>query len=233
MESAVVLFSGGLDSTTAAYVARRRGYAVHALTVDYGQRHQYELQASRRIAAVIPAASHRIVTVDLQAFGGSALTAQIPVPKSRSLSEISAGIPVTYVPARNTILLALALAAAETIGTGTIFLGVNAIDYSGYPDCRGEFLDAFAQLATLATKAGVEGKLKFQIEAPLLQMTKAQIIRLGTELGVDYSLTHSCYDPLESGAPCGSCDACLLRRRGFEEAGLVDPLPYPNESLGR
>jgi 7-cyano-7-deazaguanine synthase len=194
--------------------------------VDYGQRHRFELEAARRVAAALGARRHLVVRVDLAAFGGSALTDAVPVPKDRPAGAIAQGIPVTYVPARNTVLLALALAYAETVAAADIFIGVNAIDYSGYPDCRPEFVAAFARLANLATKAGVEGRLQFAIHTPLVQLTKAQIIRRGTELGVDYALTHSCYDPDGAGTSCGRCDACQLRRKGFAEAGLADPLSY-------
>jgi 7-cyano-7-deazaguanine synthase len=223
---AVVLLSGGLDSTTTAAIARHEGFDLYALSVDYGQRHRFELEAARRVAEAQEVRRHVVLRVDLSQLGGSALTAAIEVPKDRPLEEMEAEIPVTYVPARNTILLSLALGYAEVIGAADIFLGVNAIDYSGYPDCRPEFIAAFARLANLATKAGVEGRLDFQIHTPLIRMTKAEIIRRGTELGVDYRLTHTCYDPDASGLSCGRCDACQLRRRGFAEAGLVDPLPY-------
>jgi 7-cyano-7-deazaguanine synthase len=223
----VVLLSGGLDSATVAAVARHEGYAVHSLSIDYGQRHRFELEAAQRVARSLGAATHATVRVDLAQFGGSALTAEIAVPKSRSAAELSAGIPITYVPARNTVFLSLALAYAEVLGAADLFVGVNAVDYSGYPDCRPEYIAAFERLANLATKAGVEGRLRFRVHAPLVECTKAQIIRRGVELGVDYGLTHSCYDPDPAGRPCGACDACLLRRRGFAEAGLVDPLPYP------
>lgn len=222
--AAVVLLSGGLDSATAAAWARAEGYRLHALTVDYGQRHRAELAAARDIAAALGITDHVVVHVDLAAFGGSALVdAAIAVPKDRSAETIAQGIPVTYVPARNTVLLGLALAFAETRDASAIVLGVNAIDYSGYPDCRPEFLDAFRRLAALATKAGVEGHA-VQILAPLVALSKAEIVRLGTALGVDYGLTTSCYDPTADGRPCGRCDACHLRAAGFATAGLVDPL---------
>lgn len=224
---AVVLLSGGLDSATAAAIARADGYRLIALTVDYGQRHRHELEAARRVAAALGVERHLIQRLDLSQFGGSALVSDLPVPKDRPEAELSAGIPVTYVPARNTVFLALALGLAEVMETGEIFLGVNAVDYSGYPDCRPEFLNAFERLANLATKAGVEGRLVFRLRAPLVSWTKAEIIRRGRELGVDYGLTHSCYDPQPDGRPCGACDACQLRRRGFHEAGLEDPLVYP------
>jgi len=230
---AVILLSGGLDSATAAAIARQEGFALYALTVDYGQRHRFELEAARRVARALQVRRHVTVAVDLAAFGGSALTGAIDVPKDRRPDQMAQGIPVTYVPARNTVLLALALALAETAEAADIFLGVNAVDYSGYPDCRPEYIAAFGRLAALATKAGVEGRLSYQIHTPLVAMTKAQIIRRGMELGVDYGLTHSCYDPAPDGLSCGACDACQLRRKGFAEAGLVDPLPYAKDrSIG-
>lgn len=222
----VVLLSGGLDSTTTAEIARRDGFAVHALTVDYGQRHRFELDAARRVAQSLGIRDHVVVSVDLSLLGGSALTANIEVPKDRPTNGMAAGIPITYVPARNTVFLSLALAHAEVVGAADIFVGVNAVDYSGYPDCRPEYISAFASLANLATKAGVEGRLNFQIHAPLINMSKAEIIRRGIELGVDYGLTHSCYDPDSNGIACGRCDACQLRLQGFAEAGLADPLEY-------
>jgi 7-cyano-7-deazaguanine synthase len=200
------------------------------LSVDYGQRHHFELEAARRVAEAIGAVRHVVISVNLAEFGGSALTDAIEVPKDRLSDEISHGIPITYVPARNTVLLSLALAFAETVGAADIFLGVNAVDYSGYPDCRPEFIDAFARLANLATKAGAEGQLHFTLHTPLMRMSKAEIVRKGTQLGVNYALTHSCYDPDPHGISCGRCDACQLRRRGFAEAGLVDPLPYQDEA---
>ncbi len=222
---AVVLLSGGLDSSTCLAVARADGFETHALSVDYGQRHKGELQQARRIARALGAAGHRVVKVDLSAFGGSALTdAAIAVPKGRSSREMAEGIPVTYVPARNTVLLALALAHAETIGAGDVFVGVNAIDYSGYPDCRPAFLRAFERLARVATRAGIGGQ-RLRIRAPLLRRSKAEIVRLGTRLGVPYGLTLSCYDPA-GGRACGRCDACQLRRKGFAEAGIPDPTRY-------
>jgi 7-cyano-7-deazaguanine synthase len=224
---AVVLLSGGLDSATALAIARRDGYESYALSFDYGQRHIFELEAARRVALAGGVLQHVVLSLDLRAFGGSALTADLPVPKDRAEDEMSDGIPVTYVPARNTIFLSIALGWAETLGVSEIFLGVNALDYSGYPDCRPEFLTAFERLANLGTKAGVEGTLTWRIHAPLIQMTKAEIIRTGTHLGVDYSLTHSCYDPDFDGRPCGRCDSCRLRLKGFAEAGLTDPLTYP------
>ena len=224
---AVVLLSGGLDSATVAAIARRDGFSVHALSVDYGQRHRHELDAARRVAEAVGVRRHAIVSVGLSQFGGSALTDAIEVPKDRDDSQIEQGIPITYVPARNTVLLSLALSFAETVGASDLFIGVNAVDYSGYPDCRPEFIAAFARLADLATKAGVEGRSHFTIHTPLIDLSKAEIIRRGTQLGVDYGLTHSCYDPNAEGTSCGRCDACHLRRKGFADAGLTDPLPYP------
>lgn len=225
--SAVVLLSGGLDSATTAAIAQSEGFRVHALSFSYGQRHSFELEAAGRVAKSLAVAEHRIATIDLRVFGGSALTADIEVPKGRDSTEMAHGIPITYVPARNTIFLSFALAWAEVLGASDIFIGVNALDYSGYPDCRPEFIRAFEQMANLATKAGVEGRQRLTIHAPLMQLTKAQIIRRGMELGVDYSLTSSCYDPSPDGMPCGQCDSCFLRRKGFQENGIVDPLPYP------
>jgi 7-cyano-7-deazaguanine synthase len=223
---AVVLLSGGLDSAVALACARRDGFRCHALTVAYGQRHGAELDAAGRVAAALGAAEHRIVPLDLRAFGGSALTADLPVPVDRSADEMASGIPVTYVPARNTVFLALALAWAETIGGFDLFVGVNAIDYSGYPDCRPEFVAAFERLADLATKAGVEGRGRFRVHAPLIRLSKADIIRTGLALGVDFALTHSCYDPAADDGACGRCDACRLRRDGFAAAGVPDPTRY-------
>ncbi len=225
-KAAVILLSGGLDSTTTAAIARAEGFDLYALSLDYGQRHRYELEAARRVAQTMGVRRHVFLAIDLTAFGGSALTGPIEVPKDRSLGQMQAEIPVTYVPARNTIFLALALGYAEVVGAADLFIGINAVDYSGYPDCRPEYVAAFGRLAALATKAGVEGRLSYQIHTPLVAMTKAQIIRRGTELGIDYGLTHSCYDPDAAGLSCGRCDACLLRRKGFAEAGLVDPLSY-------
>jgi 7-cyano-7-deazaguanine synthase len=219
---AVVLLSGGMDSATAAAQARADGFALHALTVQYGQRHAVELQAAQRVARALGVTEHRVIDVDLAAIGGSALTDDIAVPLDRSADEVGHDIPVTYVPARNTVFLSLALGYAEVIGGFDIFIGANALDYSGYPDCRPEYLRAFEQLANLATRAGVEGAGQFRIHAPLLHLTKAQIIQLGLRLGVDFSLTHSCYAPGRDGRPCGRCDACLLREKGFREAGAVD-----------
>ncbi|MGE5215073.1 MAG: 7-cyano-7-deazaguanine synthase QueC [Nitrospirota bacterium] len=225
MKRAVVLLSGGLDSTTTLAIAIAEGYETHALSFEYGQRHKIETDAARRIAVSLGAKDHRVATIDLRVFGGSALTDKIAVPKERSETEIAHGIPVTYVPARNTIFLAYALAWAEVLNASDIFIGVNAIDYSGYPDCRPEFIEAFEKLAKLATKAGVEGG-RFRIHTPLIKLSKADIIRKATELGVDLSLTHSCYDPTPEGQACGECDSCLLRLKGFREAGIKDPIRY-------
>jgi len=219
--NAVALLSGGLDSYTAAAIVQAQGYQLYALTVDYGQRHVRELESARRIAGALRAARHLEITVDLRAIGGSSLTSGDPVPRNRDLSV--AGIPSTYVPARNTIFLALALGWAEVVHAGDIVIGVNALDYSGYPDCRPEFIEAFERLAALATRAGVEGT-RTQVHAPLLSLGKADIIRRGIALGLDYGLTHSCYDPDDQGRPCRSCDSCVLRAKGFAEAGIADPL---------
>jgi 7-cyano-7-deazaguanine synthase len=226
MKRAVALASGGLDSSTAIALAKTQGFDIYALSFDYGQRHRCELEAARRVMQSLGITNHVITAINLRAFGGSALTSDIDVPKGRDPNKISSGIPVTYVPARNTVFLSLALGWCEVLNAQDIFIGVNAIDYSGYPDCRPEFLEAFERLANLATKAGVEGKARFRIHAPLLHMTKAQIIRAGIEVGVDYALTHSCYDPTPEGLACGACDSCILRRRGFEEAGIPDPTRY-------
>ncbi len=223
---AVVLLSGGLDSATVLAIAKSEGFEVSALSFSYGQRHSVELKAARRVAQANGVANHRIATIDLRAFGGSALTDDIDVPKGRAIDEMAHGIPITYVPARNTIFLSFALAWAEVLEASDIFIGVNALDYSGYPDCRPEFIEAFEKMANLATKAGVEGRQKLKIHTPLIALSKAEIIRRGIKLGVDYSLTSSCYDPLADGAPCGECDSCLLRRKGFKENGIEDPLPY-------
>lgn len=222
---AVVLLSGGLDSATALAVARDEGFECYALSFDYGQRHDRELESARRVAGALGAKQHLVLRLDLRAIGGSALTADIAVPKSRSESEMSAGIPVTYVPARNTIFLSHALAWAEVLESSDIFLGVNALDYSGYPDCRPEYTEAFERLTNLATRAGVEGRMRLRIHTPLIDLSKAQIVRRGTELGVDFGLTWSCYEPQPDGRACGRCDSCLLRRKGFSEAGLRDPVP--------
>lgn len=223
---AVLLLSGGLDSTTLLALAVREGYAVHALSFRYGQRHAHELAAAERVARAYGAVEHRVATIDLGLFGGSALTADIAVPKDRPEAELSSGVPITYVPARNTVFLAFALAYAEVAGAADIFIGVNALDYSGYPDCRPEFVDAFERLANVATAAATEGGRRIRIRAPLLHMTKADIVRLGLDLGVDHALTTSCYDPDPAGRACGRCDACQLRLKGFAEAGATDPAPY-------
>jgi len=219
---AVCLLSGGLDSSTCLAFARRQGYTCYALSFDYGQRHRIELAAAARVAAALGAVRHLVLKTGLDVFGGSALTADIAVPKSRSNEAISTGIPITYVPARNTIFLSFALAWAEVLQSSDIFIGVNALDYSGYPDCRPEFIEAYERMANLATKAGVEGRTRVHIHTPLLQLSKAEIVKLAHSLGLDFSLTHSCYDPAPDGSPCGQCDACLLRRKGFEEAGIAD-----------
>jgi 7-cyano-7-deazaguanine synthase len=221
-KKAVCLLSGGLDSSTCLALARRESYACFALSFDYGQRHKHELQAAARIAALFGAERHLITKIGLDAFGGSALTADIAVPKARSAGEMSHGIPITYVPARNTIFLSFALAWAEVLGSSDIFIGVNALDYSGYPDCRPEYIEAYERMANLATKAGVEGLARLTIHTPLLQLSKAKIVELARELRVPFGMTFSCYDPAPNGAPCGQCDACLLRRKGFEEAGVED-----------
>jgi 7-cyano-7-deazaguanine synthase len=223
---AVCLLSGGLDSSTCLALARRDGYSCVALSFDYGQRHRIELEAARRVAAALDVERHVIARIDLGIFGGSALTADIDVPKGRTAEEMTNGIPATYVPARNTVFLSCALALAEVAGAGDIFIGVNAIDYSGYPDCRPEFIEAFERMANLATKAGVEGTLRIRIHTPLIRMSKADIVRCAHDLGLDLALTYSCYDPDQQGRPCGECDSCLLRKKGFAEAGLTDPLPY-------
>jgi 7-cyano-7-deazaguanine synthase len=225
MKRAVVLLSGGIDSTTTLAVAIAEGYEAYALSFDYGQRHQIETEAARRVADSLGAKEHRVAKIDMRVFGGSALTDDVDVPKQRSETEIAHGIPVTYVPARNTIFLAYALAWAEVIPTSDIFLGVNAIDYSGYPDCRSEFIEAFETLANLGTKVGSEGR-RFHIHAPLIKFSKTEIIRKAVELGVDLALTHSCYDPSPEGLACGECDSCLLRLKGFREAGRKDPIRY-------
>jgi 7-cyano-7-deazaguanine synthase len=226
LKRSVVLLSGGLDSATTLAVARAEGYEAHGLSVDYGQRHRRELECARAVATNLGAATHRIVSVDLRAIGGSALTGPLQVPKDRPYEDMAGGIPITYVPARNTILLGLALGYAEVVGAFDLFMGANFVDYSGYPDCRPEFLAQFERLANLATKAGVEGKGTFRVHAPLLQLSKAEIIRKGMELGVDYGLTLSCYEPDEQGRACGRCDSCRLRLKGFQEVGLRDPANY-------
>jgi 7-cyano-7-deazaguanine synthase len=228
---AVVLLSGGLDSTTTLAVALDEGYDVHALTFSYGQRHQSEIEAARRVAQRFGVSAHVVAQIDLRMFGGSALTGDIAVPKSRSLNEIGEGIPVTYVPARNTIFLSFALAWAEVLGASDVFLGVNALDYSGYPDCRREYIEAYEKMANLATKAGVEGRQRLKIHTPLIDLSKAAIIQRGLALGVEYGLTITCYDPSTDGAACGQCDACLLRLKGFAESGIPDPAPYRASAL--
>jgi len=225
-KKAVVLLSGGLDSATVLALACSQGYELYALSFSYGQRHIIELEAARRVAAAIGVKDHRVATIDLRVFGGSALTGDFAVPKGRGTDEMSHGIPITYVPARNTIFLSFALAWAEVLGSSDIFIGVNALDYSGYPDCRPEFIKAFEGMANLATKAGVEGRQVLKIHTPLIALTKAQIIARGIELGVDYGLTSSCYDPGVKGEPCGECDSCRLRRKGFRENGIEDPVRY-------
>ncbi|MFP5208222.1 MAG: 7-cyano-7-deazaguanine synthase QueC [Acidobacteriota bacterium] len=223
-KKAVVLLSGGLDSATVLAIAKSEGYKLYALSFAYGQRHAWELEAARRVAASIGVEQHRIAAIDLRAFGGSALTDDIAVPKGRATEEMAHGIPITYVPARNTIFLSFALAWAEVLSASDVFIGVNALDYSGYPDCRPEFIEAFEKMANLATKAGVEGRQHLKIHTPLIALSKAQIIAKGIELGVDYGLTSSCYDPSPEGEPCGQCDSCLLRQKGFRENGIEDPL---------
>ena len=230
---AVVLLSGGLDSATALAIAQRDGFVPYALSFQYGQRHQTELEAARRIAERARVAEHAVMVLDLSRFGGSALTSDLPVPKGRSQEEMSSGIPVTYVPARNTIFLSYALAWAEVIGAGDIFIGVNALDYSGYPDCRPEYIAAFEHMANLATRAGVEGHTRLRIHAPLVQLSKRAIIATGLALSVDYRLTRSCYDPSPAGLACGACDSCLLRLKGFRENGIEDPAPYQPSAVDR
>jgi 7-cyano-7-deazaguanine synthase len=226
MKQAIALASGGLDSTTAIALAQTQGFDIHALTIDYGQRHRCEIDAAKKVIKALGIKQHVILSIDLRAFGGSALTADIDVPKNRDAGKVDDTIPVTYVPARNTIFLSLALGWCEALGAQDIIIGANAVDYSGYPDCRPAFLEAFERMAKVATKAGVEGQADYKIYAPLLRMTKAQIIRAGTDAGVDYSLTHSCYDPSPEGLACGGCDSCIIRKRGFQEAGIPDPTQY-------
>lgn len=226
---AVVLLSGGIDSTTTLAIAKEEGFDLFALSFQYGQRHKIELEAAQRIANFFHVAKHVVVDMDLRLFGGSALTDNLKIPKNRTTAEMGGDIPVTYVPARNTIFLSFALAWAEVLGSEDIFIGVNALDYSGYPDCRPAYIAAYEKMANLATKAGVEGKQRLKIHTPLIRMTKAQIIKRGLDLGVDYSLTHSCYDPSPSGDACGHCDSCLLRLKGFKEAGVRDPIRYRGE----
>ncbi len=223
---AVILLSGGLDSATAAAIAKQQGFQLHALSFRYGQRHEREIESARKVAAFLTAKTHRIIEFDLRGIGGSALTDAIEVPKGRRASEMNHGIPVTYVPARNTIFLSFALAFAERIEAGDIFFGANQLDYSGYPDCREEYIRAFEAMANLATKASVEGKLRLKVHVPLIAMTKAEIIRKGIELGINYGLTWSCYDPAPDERACGLCDSCQLRLKGFQEAGLDDPIAY-------
>jgi 7-cyano-7-deazaguanine synthase len=230
-----VLLSGGLDSTTVLAIAQSEGFAVHALTFRYGQRHSVEVDAAKRIARRADVVNHHLVEIDLTVFGGSALTGDLPVPKDRDLRAASSPakeIPVTYVPARNTIFLSYALALAEVVGAADIFIGVNALDYSGYPDCRPEYIEAFERMANLATRAGVEGRTHLTIRTPLISLSKAAIIRLGTSLGVDYAATTSCYDPGDRGEACGRCDACQLRLKGFSDAGLADPIDYASSGAG-
>jgi len=223
---AVILSSGGIDSTTAMAVARDEGFELYSLSFDYGQRHAVELEAAGRVAEALGARRHLVIRIDLRAIGGSALTTDIAVPHGRSEQELASGIPVTYVPARNTVFLSYALAWAEVLEASDIFIGVNAVDYSGYPDCRPEYIQAFETMANLATKAAVEGKRRIAIRTPLIHMTKAEIIRKGTELGINFQLTHSCYDPDTQGRACGDCDSCLLRKKGFREADIPDPTIY-------
>jgi len=224
--TAIVLLSGGLDSATTLAIAKSEGYACHALSFSYGQRHVVELAAAEQVARSLGVASHRVIDIDLRQFGGSALTSDLPVPKKINADEIGSEIPITYVPARNTIFLSFALAFAEVSGAGDVFIGVNALDYSGYPDCRPEYIAAFERMANLATKAAVEGQQAVKIHTPLIQLTKSQIIRRGLDLGIDYSLTSSCYDPDADGRACGRCDSCLLRLKGFAENGVRDPIEY-------
>ena len=231
-KKAIVLSSGGLDSTTAMAIAKNKGFDVYSLSFFYGQRHAEEVDAAKKVASFIGSAEHLLLNIDLTPIGGSALTDQINVPKDRNKHNISEEIPVTYVPARNTIFLSFALAWAEVIQSSDIFIGVNAVDYSGYPDCRPEYIEAFERMSNLATKAGLEGRINIKIRTPLMHMTKSQIIRTGLKLGVDYSITHSCYDPFPGGLACGRCDSCILRKKGFEEAGAQDPLPYKTEGKG-
>lgn len=227
MKKAVVLSSGGIDSTTCLAIAKQEGYAIYSLSINYRQRHVYELNAARRIADFFRVKQHLVINIDLSVFGDSALTDQkLAIPKDRQEQGITAGIPITYVPARNTIFLALGLAWAEVLGAEAIFLGANYLDYSGYPDCRPEYIEAFEHLASLATKAGIEGHWKIRVHTPLIKLSKGQIIKKGLELGVDFSMTHSCYDPDDKGRPCGRCDSCYWRLKGFQEAGLADPSIY-------
>jgi 7-cyano-7-deazaguanine synthase len=226
MEKAIILSSGGLDSTTVMAIAKDHGYDIFSLSFDYGQRHRFELEAARRVADVMGVRNHLVIPMDMKAIGGSALTDDIDVPKGRTPEQMDQDIPVTYVPARNTVFLSYALAWAEVLNTGHIFIGVNAVDYSGYPDCRPDFIAAFETMANLATRASTENNINIQIHTPLIDMTKAQIIQIGIRLGVDYGITHSCYDPSAAGYACGQCDSCMLRKKGFEEAGVGDPTNY-------
>jgi len=226
MKRAVILLSGGLDSSTTLAIAKNSGFKLFGLTFRYGQRHKYEITAAQKIAQAYNLADHKITEIDLRTFGGSALTDDLDVPKDRNNGTMNKSIPITYVPARNTIFLSFALAWAEVLGSNDIFLGVNSMDYSGYPDCRPEYIQSFANMANLATKAGVDGKQLIKIQTPLINMTKKEIINKGLDLGVDYSLTHSCYDPEKDGISCGRCDACQIRLRGFQEAGIPDPINY-------
>lgn len=226
MKKAVILLSGGLDSATCLAIAKQDGYELHALSFNYGQRHKFEIEAAKSVAKSIGAKNHINLTIDLRAFGGSALTDDIEVPKERDANQISDEIPITYVPARNTIFLSFGLAFAETIKSNDIFIGVNALDYSGYPDCRPEYIESFEKMAQLATKSGTEKNNKIRLHTPLIQLTKAEIIKAGLALGVNYGITHSCYDPVDKGNPCGACDACQIRLKGFLDAGLSDPLVY-------
>jgi len=226
VKKAVVLSSGGLDSTTTMAIAKHEGFEIYSLSFSYGQRHVFELEAAQKVADFIGVVEHLVINIDLKKIGGSSLTDDIDVPKHRDESEMTQGVPATYVPARNTIFLSFALAWAEVLKSSDIFIGVNAIDYSGYPDCRPEYIEAFERMANLATKTGVEGTTKLRIKTPLIHLTKAQIIQKGIELGIDYTLTHSCYDPSSQGLACGECDSCLLRKKGFKEAGITDPTRY-------
>lgn len=226
MKKAVILLSGGLDSTTCLAIAKQDGYELHALSFNYGQRHKFEIEAAKSVAKSIGAKNHINLTIDLRAFGGSALTDDIEVPKKRDANQILNEIPITYVPARNTIFLSFGLAFAETIKSNDIFIGVNALDYSGYPDCRPEYIESFEKMAQLATQSGIEKNNQITIHTPLIQLTKAEIIKTGLALGVNYGITHSCYDPVDKGNPCGACDACQIRLKGFLDAGLSDPLVY-------
>ena len=228
MKRAVILLSGGLDSSTTLAIAKNSGFKLFGLTFRYGQRHKFEIISAQKIAQAYNLADHKITEIDLRTFGGSALTDDLDVPKDRNNGTMNKSIPITYVPARNTIFLSFALAWAEVLGANDIFLGVNSMDYSGYPDCRPEYIQSFANMANLATKAGVEGKQSIKIQTPLINMTKKEIINKGIALGVDYSLTHSCYDPANDGSSCGRCDACQIRIQGFKEAGMADPIKYVN-----